>query len=168
MRAVLFNVSLLSLALAAELPMTYPHTRKVDQVDDYSGTKVPDPYRWLEDDKSAETTAWVAEQNKATFAYLNHIPYRAQLRERLRQLLNYAKYSAPARRGDRFFFSKNDGLQNQSVWYVQTGLDGAPELLLDPNKWSADGTTKLGALSISRDGRYLAYGVSSGGSDWLE
>jgi prolyl oligopeptidase len=168
MRAVLFSVSFLSMALAAELPMTYPHTRKVDQVDDYSGTKVPDPYRWLEDDKSAETTAWVAEQNKVTFAYLNHIPYRAQLRERLRQLLNYAKYSAPARRGDRFFFSKNDGLQNQSVWYLQTGLDGAPELLLDPNKWSADGTTKLGALSISRDGRYLAYGVSSGGSDWLE
>jgi len=168
MRAVLFSVLPLSLALAAELPLPLPHTRKADQVDDYHGVKVTDPYRWLEDDRSPETTAWVAEQNKVTFAYLNQIPYRAQLRERLKQLLNYAKYSAPVRRGDQFFFTKNDGLQNQSVWYLQTGLNGAPELLLDPNKFSADGTTRLGATAISRDGKYLAYGVSSGGSDWLE
>ena len=168
MRAILFSVLALSIVLAAELPLSYPHTRKTDQVDDYHGVKVADPYRWLEDDKSPETLAWVAEENKITFAYLNQIPYRAQLRERLRQLLNYARYSPPVRRGDQYFFTKNDGLQNQSVWYVQTGLDGAPELLLDPNKLSADGTTRLAAASISRDGKYLAYGVSSGGSDWLE
>ena len=168
MRAILFGALLLSIVVAAELPLSYPHTRKTDQVDDYHGVKVADPYRWLEDDKSPETTAWVAEQNKVTFAYLDQIPYRTHLRERLRQLLNYARYSAPVRRGAQFFFTKNDGLQNQSVWYVQTGLDGAPALLLDPNKFSTDGTTKLGAASISRDGKYLAYGISSGGSDWLE
>ena len=168
MRAVLFAVFFLNMAFTAEMPLSYPHTRKANQVDDYHGVKVADPYRWLEDDKSPETAAWVAEQNKATFAYLNQIPDRAQLRERLRQLLNYAKYSPPIRRGDRFFFTKNDGLQNQSVLYVQTGLNGTPELLLDPNKFSADGTTRLGATSLSSDGKYLAYGVSSGGSDWLE
>jgi prolyl oligopeptidase len=168
MRALWFSVLVLTVALAAELPLTYPHTRKTDQLDDYHGVKVADPYRWLEDDKSTETMAWVAEQNQVTFSYLNQIPYRAKLRERLKQLLNYPKYSAPARRGERFFFTKNDGLQNQSVWYVQTGLTGTPELLLDPNKFSTDGTTRLNAAAISRDGKYFAYGVSTGGSDWLE
>jgi prolyl oligopeptidase len=149
-------------------PLTYPKTRKVDQVDDYHGVKVSDPYRWLEDDKSPETAAWVAGENKVTFAYLNQIPYRAQLQARLRSLLNYPRFGLPVRRGEAFFFKKNDGLQNQAVWYVQKGLEGVPEVLLDPNTLSSDGTTRLGETAISGDGRYFAYGVSTGGSDWEE
>jgi len=148
-------------------PLTYPETKKGDVVDTYFGTKVSDPYRWLED-KSSEVEAWVEAQNKFTFAYLNQIPYRAALKERLTKLYNYPKYSAPTRRGEWFFSAKNDGLQNQSVWYIQKGLDGAPELLLDPNKFSADGTSRLGSFSISRTGKYIGYGISEGGSDWNE
>jgi prolyl oligopeptidase len=146
--------------------LTYPETPKGATVDDYFGTKVPDPYRWLEDDNSPDVARWVEEENKVTFSYLDKIPYRAQLKDRLTKLLNYPKYSAPSRRGQNFVFSKNDGLQNQSVFYIQKGLDGTPELLLDPNKFSADGTSRLGAFSWSRTGKYLGYGVSSGGSDW--
>jgi prolyl oligopeptidase len=148
--------------------IAYPETKKGATVDDYFGTKVADPYRWLEDDtsKSPAVSAWVEAQNKVTFAYLDKIPYRQKIKDRLTQLFNYPKYSAPARRGDYFFFTKNDGLQNQSVWYRQKGLDGPPEVLLDPNKLSADGTTKLGAISFSKDGKLVGYGVSQGGSDW--
>lgn len=148
--------------------ITYPESKKVDQVDDYFGTKVPDPYRWLEDENSAETKAWVEAQNKVTFAYLDKIPYREQLKNRLTQLYNYPKISAPFHRGDTYFFSKNDGLQNQSVYYIQKGLNGTPELFLDPNKFSADGTSTLSAFSLSKDGKYLAYGTSQGGSDWVD
>ena len=148
--------------------LAYPETKKVDQVDDYFGTKVADPYRWLEDENSAETAAWVEAQNKLTFAYLDTIAYRPQLKARLEKLLNYPRFSAPSRRGDWFFFSKNDGLQNQSVQYLQKGLDGTPDVLLDPNKLSADGTSRLAAFSLSKDGKYLGYGVSKGGSDWSE
>jgi prolyl oligopeptidase len=148
--------------------LDYPQTRKGDQVDDYHGTKVADPYRWLEDDNSAETAKWVEAENKVTFGYLEKIPYRAQVKQRLEQLYNYAKYTAPFRRGELLFFTKNDGLQNQNVVYVQKGLEGTPEVLLDPNKFSADGTTKLGVLEVSRDGRYAAYGMQVGGSDWQE
>ncbi len=148
--------------------LSYPKTRKVDHVDMYFGVKVPDPYRWLEDDNSPETAKWVEEQNKVTFAYLEKIPFRRQIKERLERLYNYPKYSAPFRRGDYFFFSKNDGLQNQSVLYTQKGLDGKPEVLLDPNKFSEDGTSRLGALGLSKDGRYAAYGISKSGSDWQE
>jgi prolyl oligopeptidase len=162
------GLSLAGLALAASLTFNYPKTHKVDQVDDYHGVKVADPYRWLEDDKLPQVAEWVAAQNKVTFGYFDQIPYRLQIRRRLEKLMNYAKYSAPVRRGDYFFFSKNDGLQNQNVWYVQKGLEGTPEVLIDPNKFSADGTSRLGAASISRDGKYLAYGISAGGSDWLE
>jgi prolyl oligopeptidase len=144
----------------------YPESKKVDQVDDYFGTKVADPYRWLEDDNSPETAAWVEAQNKVTFAYLDTIGYRPKLKERLTTLLNYPKYSSPSRRGEWFIFSKNDGLQNQSVNYIQKGLDGEAELLLDPNKFSADGTSKLGAFSWSQGGKYVAYAISEGGSDW--
>jgi prolyl oligopeptidase len=127
---------------AGDIPkLTYPETKRGDVVDEYFGTRVPDPYRWLEDDNSPEVAAWVEAENKVTFGYLDKIPYRAQLKERLTKLLNYPKISAPTRRGDWFFFTKNDGLQNQSVWYVQKGLDGTPEMLLDPNKFSADGTS---------------------------
>src|SRR6516162_624851 len=148
--------------------LDYPQTRKGDQVDDYHGTKVADPYRWLEDDNSAETAKWVEAENKVTFAYLEKVPYRDAVKKRLEQLYNYPKYSAPFRKGDYLFFSKNDGLQNQSVLYAQKGLAGAPEVLLDPNKLSADGTTRLGIFEVSRDGKYGAYGVSVGGSDWQE
>ena len=149
--------------------LQYPASKRVEQTDTYFGVKVADPYRWLEDDASTpEVARWVEAQNKVTFAYLDKIPYRAQLKERLTRLYNYARYTAPYRRGDYYFFTKNDGLQNQSVVYVQKGIDGAPEVLLDPNKFSAEGTTKLGELSVSRDAKYAAYCKSAGGSDWLD
>jgi prolyl oligopeptidase len=146
--------------------LSYPETKKVEVVDNYFGMKVADPYRWLEDDNSPEVAAWVEAENKVTFGYLDKIPYRAQLKDRLTKLLNYPRYSAPSRRGDWFFFNKNDGLQNQSVYYKQKGLDGAPEVLIDPNKLSADGTSRLVAFSLDKTGKYLGYGVSKGGSDW--
>jgi len=147
--------------------IVYPESKKGDTVDDYFGTKVADPYRWLEADANVpEVASWVEAQNKVTFAYLEKIPFRQKIKDRLTQLYNYPKYSAPTRRGDYFFYTKNDGLQNQSVWYRQKGLDGTPEVLLDPNKLSADGTTRLGQFSLSKDGSYLGYGVSQGGSDW--
>ena len=118
-------------------PIKYPETKTVETVDDYFGTKVADPYRWLENNDSPEVAAWVEAQNKVTFAYLDQIPYRAAVKDRLTKLFNYPKYSSPSRRGEWFIFSKNDGLQNQSVFYIQKGLDGTPELLLDPNKFSA-------------------------------
>ena len=149
-------------------PTPYPIAHKTDQVDTYHGTQVADPYRWLEDDRSAETAEWVKAENKVTFDYLAQIPYRKQLQDRLEQVYNYPKYSAPSRKGDWFYFSKNDGLQNQAVLYRQKGLDGKPELVIDPNKLSADGTTRLGAFSLSKDGKYAVVGLSKGGSDWQE
>jgi prolyl oligopeptidase len=148
--------------------LTYPVTKKVDQVDDYFGTKVADPYRWLENNDSQEVADWVAAENKVTYQYLDQIPYRKALFNRLSQLYNYPKYSSPSRRGEWFVFSKNDGLQNQSVFYIQKGLDGTPEELLDPNRFSKDGTSRLGAFSWSPNGKYVLYGVSQGGSDWTD
>ena len=165
---ILLAAVLAGLAVGASLTFSYPKTRHSDQVDVYHGVSVPDPYRWLEDDTSPEVQKWVKDENQATFAYFEKIPYRAQIKERLTRLVNYPKYSAPVRRGEMFFFVKNDGLQNQAVWYVQKGLDGTPEVLLDPNTFSKDGTTRLGATAISRDGKYLVYGVSQGGSDWTD
>ena len=146
--------------------LTYPETKRGEVVDDYFGTKVPDPYRWLEDDNAPEVAAWVEAENKVTFGYLDKISYRPQLKDRLTKLLNYPKFTAPTRRGDWFFFSKNDGLQNQNVQYMQKGLDGTPELLLDPNKFAADGTSRLAGFQLSRTGKYVSYGISEGGSDW--
>jgi prolyl oligopeptidase len=148
--------------------LSYPSTKKVDHVDTYHGETVADPYRWLEDENSPETAAWVEAQNKVTFAYLDRIPFRKELAARLEALYNYPKYSAPSRRGDYFIFSKNDGLQNQSVLYIQKGLDGTPEVLIDPNKLSEDGTSRLGTFSLSDDGKKAVYGISKGGSDWQE
>jgi prolyl oligopeptidase len=164
---------LLVMTIAAELQaeaqeLQYPVTRKVDQVDDYFGVKVPDPYRWLEDDYSEETKRWVEAQNKVTFAYLEKIPFRKQLGERLEELYNYPKYSAPSRKGKYYFFSKNDGLQNQAVIYIQERLDGKAEVFFDPNKLSADGTVRLGVNALSKEAKYWAFGLSSGGSDWQE
>jgi prolyl oligopeptidase len=155
-------------AQTAPSKLAYPETRKVEHVDDYFGTKVPDPYRWLEDENAAETASWVEAENKVTFAYLEKIPYRQKIKDRLTELFNYPRYSAPFRRGENYFFSKNDGLQNQSVYYVQKGFNGTPEMLIDPNKFSPDGTSQLSTFSLSMDGKYLAYGISKGGSDWTE
>lgn len=148
--------------------LQYPKTAKTDHVDTYFGTIVADPYRWLEDDRSAETERWVTEQNKVTFAYLERIPYRRQLRARLDQIYNYPKYSAPAKKQEYYFFRKNAGLQNQSVLYIQKGLDGPPEVLIDPNALSPDGTTRLGTTAPSKDAKYLAYATSRSGSDWQQ
>ena len=171
LRPVLTAAFTISICVNCAIPaetLTYPMTRQTDQVDNYHGVEIADPYRWLEDDHSAETAQWVEAQNKVTFAYFEKIPYRQQMKDRLERLFNYPKYSAPSRRGENYFFSKNTGLQNQSVLYIQKGLSGTPEILLDPNKLSTDGTSRLGAFALSRDGRYLGYGVSNGGSDWQE
>jgi len=153
---------------AAAQRLQYPSSKRGEQVDTYFGVKVADPYRWLEEEGSPETARWIEEQNKVTFAYLEKIPFRRQLRERIERLYNYARYTAPYRRGEYYFFSKNDGLQNQNVLYVQKGLDGEPVVLLDPNKFSAEGTTQLGGFSVSHDARYAAYCKASGGSDWRD
>src|SRR6516165_7872167 len=145
MAVAVLGVAICTLPLLGQA-LDYPQTRKTDQMDDYHGTKVADPYRWLEDDNSAETKQWVEAENKITFAYLDKIPYRADVKKRLEALYNYAKYTPPVRRGELLFFTKNDGLQNQNVVYKQKGLDAAPELLLDPNQFSPDGTTRLGAF----------------------
>ena len=170
-RAIFLSVFCCALVLivigVSAQKLQYPMTRKVDHVDDYHGTKVPAPYRWLEDDNSAETAKWVEEQNKVTFSYLEKIPYRARLKERLEQIYNYPKIGAPFRKGELYFFYKNDGLQNQSVLYVQKGLNGTPEVLLDPNKWSPDGTVRLSFIP-SKDAKYAVIGISKSGSDWQE
>ncbi|RFS13361.1 prolyl oligopeptidase family protein [Emticicia sp. C21] len=148
--------------------LKYPTTRTVDQKDNYHGTSVADPYRWLEDDRSAETAEWVKQQNQVTFSYLDKIPYRETLKKRLEKIYNYAKYSAPSRKGEWYYFYKNDGLQNQSVLYRQKGLNGTPEVVLDPNKLSKDATTRLAQFQLSKDGKYAAYALSKGGSDWQD
>jgi len=148
--------------------IVYPETKKTDQVDMYFGTEVPDPYRWLEDDRSEETENWVIEQNKVTFGYLDQIPFRDALNKRLTSLWNYEKVGSPFKEGDYTYYYKNDGLQNQYVVYrYKTGEDPASsEVFLDPNTFTQDGTTSLGSLSFSEDGKTAAYSVSEGGSDW--
>jgi len=145
--------------------LPYPQTKKVDTVDTYFGTQVPDPYRWLEDDRADDTKAWVTAENKVTQNYISQIPYRDAIRQQLETLWNYEKYSAPFKEGKYTYFYKNDGLQSQSVLYRQTG-DGAPEVFLDPNKFSTDGTTSLQGIDFTKDGSMAAYQLSEGGSDW--
>jgi prolyl oligopeptidase len=164
----------LTLILSLALPIysmaqfNYPQARKVEQTDNYHGTQVADPYRWLEDDRSAETAEWVKQQNDLTFNYLDKIPYRQAFQNRLEKVFNYPKYGSPFRRGEWYYFYKNDGLQNQSILYRQKGLDGTPEMVIDPNKLSTDGTTRLVGFNLSKDGRHAAYSLSKGGSDWME
>ncbi len=146
----------------------YPKTKKVDTVDTYFGTKVPDPYRWLEDDKSAETADWVKEEQKTTENYLATIPFRDKLKNRLTKIWNFTKVSAPFKKGKNYFFYKNDGIQNQSVLFVQEGLNGNAKVLLDPNTLAADGTASLGGIAVSKNGKYLAYSINRAGSDWSE
>lgn len=149
-------------------PFIYPVSQTLDQVDDYHGTQVADPYRWLEDPDAPETQAWVEAQNQLTFDFLGKISVRDRLQQRLTQLWNFEKYGIPFQEGDRYFYFKNDGLQNQSVLYTLKTLEDEPEVLLDPNTLSEDGTVALAGLSISQDGKYLAYGLSTSGSDWQE
>lgn len=148
--------------------INYPETRKTDTIDVYFGTQVADPYRWLEDDNSEETAAWVKAQNDVTNAYLAKIPFRDQVRERLTSMWNYPRYGVPFKKGGKYFFFKNDGIQNQSVLYIQDSLQAEPRVFLDPNKLSEDGTTALGTYSVSKDGKYFAYAISKAGSDWNE
>ncbi len=148
--------------------LAYPDTRKGDVVDTYFDTKVSDPYRWLEDDTAKETEAWVKEENIVTRNYLDQIPFRGKIQSRLEEIWNYPKYGTPSKKGDRYFYFKNDGLQNQSVMYVMDDLEGEAVVLLDPNKLSEDGTAALSGMSISKDGKYLAYSISKSGSDWQE
>lgn len=161
-------VLLLSAPLFLAAQLQYPETKKTDIKDDYHGISVDDPYRWLEDDNSEETKAWVTAQNKVTQDYLASIPYRDKVKKRLEELWNYPKYGSPSKKGDYYYFSKNDGLQNQSIIYRQKGLKGKPEVFFDPNKLSADGTAALGAWSFSKKNKYIAYTVAMSGSDWQE
>ena len=159
----------MSATLAASCTPQLPQARKDGTVDNYFGTEVPDPYRWLEDDNSAETAAWVAAENKVTFHYLNKIPFRGRLLERLTEVANYEKVGAPTRhRNGKWYFYKNDGLQNQSVLYEMDSPDGEAHVLLDPNTLSDDGTVALKGTYFSNDSRYLAYSISRSGSDWEE
>ncbi|WP_121808614.1 prolyl oligopeptidase family serine peptidase [Mucilaginibacter kameinonensis] len=146
--------------------LPYPKAKKVDVVDTYFGTQVPDPYRWLEHDHADDTKAWVQDENKVTFNYLDQIPYRAEIHKRMEFLWNYEKYSAPFKEGKYIYFYKNDGLQSQNVLYRQLGDTGTPEVFLDPNKFSADGTTSLQGIEFSKNGDLAAYQISEGGSDW--
>lgn len=156
------------LSFAADQPLSYPAAKKIDHTDVYHERKVADPYRWLEDDvrKSADVKAWVEAENKVTSAFLASIPEREQIQKRLTEMWNYERYSAPSKVGGRYFYRKNDGLQNQAVLYVLEKLDGEPRILIDPNTWSKDGTIALGASVPSPDGKTLAYSVSEAGSDW--
>lgn len=154
--------------IRAQAGISYPVTRTTNQVDVYHGVTVADPYRWLEDDNSPETKAWVTAQNRVTFDYLGKIPQRAEIHKRLTDLWNFERYGVPFKEGGRYFFSRNDGLQNQSVLYTLSSLDAEPRVLLDPNKLSDDGTVALAGTAVSHDGKYLAYGVSVAGSDWEE
>ncbi len=167
LRIISFTASvLLSTSMIAQI--NYPATRREVVADNYFGTKVPDTYRWLEDDNAADTKAWVIDQNKVTDAYLAAIPYRSKVKARLETLWNYPKYGSPFAKGSYYYFYKNDGLQNQSILYRQKGLNGTPEIFLDPNKLSTDGTAALGGVNFSKTGRYAAYTVAQRGSDWQE
>ncbi len=154
-----------TLVMNAQTKIIYPNTQKIDHTDTYFGQSVNDPYRWLEDDRSAETEAWVKTQNVVTYSYLDQIPYRNQLKSRMEKLWNYEKISAPFKEGDYTYYYKNNGLQNQSVLY-RKDKSGKEEIFLDPNTFSKDGTTSLGGLDFSKDGSLVAYAISEGGSDW--
>ncbi|MEM9945839.1 MAG: prolyl oligopeptidase family serine peptidase [Cyanobacteria bacterium P01_D01_bin.36] len=148
--------------------LSYPTTRTTPTTDTYHGTTVADPYRWLEDPNTTETADWVKAQNKVTFSYLGQLPGRDQLKNRLTELWNYERYGTPFKQANRYFYYKNNGLQNQSVLYTLPDLDAKPTVLLDPNTLSEDGTVALSGISISEDAQYLAYGLSTAGSDWVE
>ena len=161
------GLTVLAAGLAPSGPLHYPQAPRGDVVEDYHGTKVADPYRPLEDPDSAATRAWVEAENKVTFGYLEKIPDRGRLKDRLTKLWDYEKFGIPQQDGGRYFYTRNSGLQSQSVLYFADALNGDPKLLLDPNKLSADGTVALAGESISDDGKLLAYALADAGSDWL-
>ena len=163
-----FAMTLLAANGAPTPTLTYPHAKTVDQIDDYHGTKVADPYRWLEDTDSTDTREWIDAENKLTFGYLDQIPYRQAIHDRLKTLWNYERYGVPEQQGSRYFYQHNNGLQNQNVLLVADSVTAEPHLLLDPNTLSADGTVALTGHAISDDGKLLAYGTSASGSDWME
>lgn len=172
LKAILLTTGALFLASCTALNMTenktgntYPETKKVEHTDTYFGQNVSDPYRWLEDDMAADTKDWVQRQVAYTNDYLAKIPFREEIRQQLKEIWNYERVSAPWKEGDYTYFSKNDGLQAQSVIY-RTDKDGKTEVFLDPNKFSADGTTSLAGLSFNKKGNLAAYSISEGGSDW--
>ncbi|MGH9595918.1 MAG: S9 family peptidase, partial [Edaphobacter sp.] len=147
---------------------SYPKARTVEQTDDYFGTTVSDPYRWMEDVDSAELKTWIDAENELTQQYLAKIPARERMQQRLMELIDFERYTAPSRRGTRYFYSYNSGLQNQNVLYWQEGLDGEPKVLLDPNTFSADGTVAISGISITDDGLLAAYSIADAGSDWMK
>jgi len=165
---LVFAINVLAAEGGAAPGITYPNAKVVDQVDDYHGTKVADPYRWLEDTDSADTRAWVEAENKVTFGYLEQIPYRKAIHDRLTKLWNFERYRVPQKQGGRYFYEHNNGLQNQNVLYVAESLNAEPRVLLDPNTLSSDGTVALVGHAVSEDGKLLAYGTAASGSDWME
>ncbi len=168
MKKLIIAGAVLLTASAFAQPLKYPQTHKEDVKDTYFGINVQDPYRWLEDDNSAATAAWVDEENKVTSSYLEKIPFRDKIRQRLTTMWNYAKQGAPFKRGKYYFDYRNNGIQNQSVLYVREGIDGTPRILIDPNTLSADATTSLSEISLRPDGKYMAYNLAKAGSDWVE
>jgi len=164
----LFWLCVLLCTLSVNAQLQYPQTKKSDIVDNYHGIKVEDPYQWLEDESRESTKTWIKEQNKVTADYLATIPFRDKVKKQLERLWNYPRYSSPSKKGEYYYFFKNDGLQNQSILYRQNGLEGKPEEFLDPNKLSTEGTAALGSTQFSKTGKYMAYSVAMAGSDWQE
>jgi prolyl oligopeptidase len=156
------------IAMNVEAQIKYPSTEKVNQTDDYFGTTIKDEYRWLENDTSAATAAWVKAQNKVTNSYLDNIPFRKSVKESLTKMWNYTRFSGAFKKGEYYYYYQNDGLQNQAVLYRQKGLTSKPNVFLDPNKLSKDGTVALGDVSFSKSAKYVAYSTSASGSDWQE
>lgn len=165
-KAGFFLLFMFTVSMLQAQQIRYPQTRKTDQQDNYHGTIVKDPYRWLETDTAEEVKSWVEAQNAVTFDYLKKIPFREKFKTRLTEIFNYERFSAPGRVGEYYFFSKNDGLQNQSVIYYQKGIDGTPMVFLDPNTLTKDGTAAVSILGYSNDHKYAAYGINQSGSDW--
>ncbi|HXB39436.1 MAG TPA: S9 family peptidase, partial [Bacteroidia bacterium] len=168
MKKIILSFLVLAFAVVHAQQLAYPKTKKDAQVDDYFGTKVADPYRWLEDDNSPETKAWVDEENKVTFDYLSKIPFRGKIKTRLTQVWNFEKLSVPYKKSGMYFSFYNNGLQNQSILFMQKKLTEPRMELLDPNKLSAEGTASLSGWAVSKDGKLMAYGISHAGSDWVE
>ena len=167
-KLILMTMATLATTAVSAQGLQYPKAEKDGTVDEYFGVKVADPYRWLENDTSAQTAAWVEAENKVTNAYLQKIPFRDKLLKRLTELANYEKITAPLKRHDKWYFYKNDGLQNQYAMYVMDELGGEPRVFLDPNKLSTDGTVALKGVKFSHNGKYAAYDISRSGSDWEE
>ena len=167
-KIIVFFLLFSGITLAEKPAITYPVSKKVDQVDDYFGTKVADPYRWLEDMNSSDTAQWIKAQRSVTNQYFSQIPLRRKFKSRLEELWNYEDYSTPEKVGDYYVFTMNDGTREQSVVYIQKGPEGKPEVLIDPNGFSKDGSVYMMLYSFSGDQKYVSYAVSRGGWDWME